>query len=70
MEADGLFFKFGEVFAPVDDMEAAERIDVLKKFCQKKLSEKSDRAEIVKTEIDAQKKELYAKFGSSINLEA
>ena len=32
LEADGLLFRFGESFIPVDDMEASDRIEQSKNY--------------------------------------
>ncbi|CAD7926754.1 unnamed protein product [Amoebophrya sp. A25] len=70
LEADGLLFRLGESFIPVDDMEAGERIEASRTKVETKLSTMTDRIETVKTEMDSLKKELYDKFGNSINLES
>lgn len=69
LEADGLMFKFGDCFVPVDDMEAGEKLEKMKGKTESLLKTMTDRIEAVKTEMDSTKKELYTKFGNSINLE-
>ncbi len=69
LEADGLMYKFGDCFLPVDDMEASERLEKQKTATEQKLAAMTDKIETVKTEMDTAKKELYDKFGTSINLE-
>eukprot|EP00933_Yihiella_yeosuensis_P026248 TRINITY_DN2036_c0_g3_i2.p2 TRINITY_DN2036_c0_g3~~TRINITY_DN2036_c0_g3_i2.p2 ORF type:complete len:127 (-),score=39.49 TRINITY_DN2036_c0_g3_i2:66-446(-) len=69
MEDEGICLKIGEAFTPVDEDAAVEKLAKLIEQSEARLSECSDEAEEVKNELDTLKKALYAKFGTSINLE-
>eukprot|EP00928_Gymnodinium_smaydae_P067965 TRINITY_DN509_c0_g2_i1.p1 TRINITY_DN509_c0_g2~~TRINITY_DN509_c0_g2_i1.p1 ORF type:complete len:129 (-),score=50.52 TRINITY_DN509_c0_g2_i1:68-454(-) len=69
METDGIMVKIGEAWTTVDEDVATEKLSKLIDDAEKRLSEVTDEIEQVKTDMDALKKMLYSKFGSSINLE-
>lgn len=69
MEEDGIMMKVGEAYTTVDEDAVLEKLNKQIADSETSLSQKSDEIETVKTELDALKKVLYAKFGSSINLE-
>lgn len=49
--------------------EAVEHLEKAKELTEAALAKYIDEAESARAEMDELKKELYAKFGSSINLE-
>eukprot|EP00928_Gymnodinium_smaydae_P067964 TRINITY_DN509_c0_g1_i1.p1 TRINITY_DN509_c0_g1~~TRINITY_DN509_c0_g1_i1.p1 ORF type:complete len:150 (-),score=49.45 TRINITY_DN509_c0_g1_i1:255-641(-) len=69
METDGIMVRIGEAWTTVDEDVATEKLARLIDDAEKRLSEVTDEIEQVKTDMDALKKVLYSKFGSSINLE-
>mmetsp|Transcript_56339 Transcript_56339/g.116379 ORF Transcript_56339/g.116379 Transcript_56339/m.116379 type:complete len:129 (+) Transcript_56339:172-558(+) len=69
MEDNGIMVKLGEVFTPVDEDSVLEKLANLIEKSEAALSQKSDEIETVRGELDSLKKVLYAKFGTSINLE-
>ncbi|CAE7351984.1 AIP3 [Symbiodinium sp. CCMP2592] len=69
MEDNGIMVKLGEVFTPVDEDSVLEKLTNLIEKSEAALSQKSDEIETVRGELDSLKKVLYAKFGTSINLE-
>eukprot|EP00438_Fugacium_kawagutii_P032955 Skav223865 [mRNA] locus=scaffold1226:140930:145722:- [translate_table: standard] len=69
MEEDGIMMKVGEAYTTVDEDAVLEKLNKQIADSETSLSQKSDEIESVKSELDALKKVLYAKFGSSINLE-
>ncbi|CAE7031304.1 pfd-4 [Symbiodinium natans] len=69
MEDNGIIVKIGEAYTPVDEDSVLEKLTNLIEKSEAALSQKSDEIETVRGELDSLKKVLYAKFGSSINLE-
>ncbi|CAE7722575.1 fam151a, partial [Symbiodinium pilosum] len=69
MEDNGIMVKIGEAYTPVDEDTVLEKLATLVETSEAALSQKSDEIEAVRGELDSLKKVLYAKFGSSINLE-
>eukprot|EP00747_Dinoflagellata_sp_TGD_P164445 gnl/TRDRNA2_/TRDRNA2_184398_c0_seq1.p1 gnl/TRDRNA2_/TRDRNA2_184398_c0~~gnl/TRDRNA2_/TRDRNA2_184398_c0_seq1.p1 ORF type:complete len:128 (-),score=59.30 gnl/TRDRNA2_/TRDRNA2_184398_c0_seq1:106-489(-) len=69
MEEEGILLKIGEAFTPVEDDEATERLSKMIDESEERLREATGEIEVVKTQLDSLKKLLYAKFGTSINLE-
>mmetsp|Transcript_9603 Transcript_9603/g.17837 ORF Transcript_9603/g.17837 Transcript_9603/m.17837 type:complete len:127 (+) Transcript_9603:73-453(+) len=69
MEDNGIMMKIGEAYTPVDEDSVLEKMAKLIETSEATLSAKSDEIEKVRGELDSLKKVLYAKFGSSINLE-
>mmetsp|Transcript_25658 Transcript_25658/g.72510 ORF Transcript_25658/g.72510 Transcript_25658/m.72510 type:complete len:129 (+) Transcript_25658:39-425(+) len=69
MESDGIFLKVGEAYTAVDEDSALEKLSKLMEDAEARYSECTDEIEQVKTDMDKLKKKLYAKFGTSINLE-
>mmetsp|Transcript_26664 Transcript_26664/g.41528 ORF Transcript_26664/g.41528 Transcript_26664/m.41528 type:complete len:126 (-) Transcript_26664:37-414(-) len=69
MEMDGLMLKVGEVYTPVEEDDVTEHLGKLKEQSEARLGECTEEIETCRNEMDALKKVLYAKFGSSINLE-
>lgn len=69
MEMDGLMLKVGEAYTPVEEDAVTDHLSKLTEQDEARLTECIDEIETVKTEMGELKKVLYAKFGSSINLE-
>ncbi|CAK8996010.1 unnamed protein product, partial [Durusdinium trenchii] len=69
MEENGIMMKVGEAYTLVDEDSVLEKLNKQIADSEASLSQKSDEIESVKSELDALKKVLYGKFGSSINLE-
>mmetsp|Transcript_9178 Transcript_9178/g.27151 ORF Transcript_9178/g.27151 Transcript_9178/m.27151 type:complete len:126 (+) Transcript_9178:55-432(+) len=69
METDGVAMRVGEAFLPADEDTALDKLNQLTDQAEARLSECVTEIEEVKTKMDALKKLLYAKFGTSINLE-
>ena len=69
MDPEGILYRFGDSFLPLDEDEATEKLEGLKSLEEAALRSLKDEIEQVKTEMDTTKKDLYAKFGDSINLE-
>merc|ERR1719473_2156102 len=69
MDSDGLQLKIGESFFKVDEDTASEYIEDLKSQAEAKLAAKSEQSDALSEEMTKLKSMLYAKFGSSINLE-
>ena len=59
----------GESFFQVSEDEAVEHIEKSTQYTEDLLAKYIDESESARTEMDELKKALYAKFGSSINLE-
>ncbi|CAJ1411137.1 unnamed protein product [Effrenium voratum] len=69
MEENGVMMKVGEAYTLVEEDTVLEKLQKLVEDSEASLSQKSDEIEKVKGDLDALKKVLYAKFGTSINLE-
>eukprot|EP00931_Biecheleriopsis_adriatica_P088463 TRINITY_DN62775_c0_g1_i1.p1 TRINITY_DN62775_c0_g1~~TRINITY_DN62775_c0_g1_i1.p1 ORF type:complete len:127 (-),score=43.79 TRINITY_DN62775_c0_g1_i1:114-494(-) len=69
MEDEGIMVKVGEAYTPVDEDSVTEKLAKMMEQAEATLKEKTEEIEGVKSELDALKKVLYSKFGSSINLE-
>lgn len=69
MEENGIMMKVGEAYTLVEEDAVMEKLGKQIADSEAALSRKSDEIESVKTELDALKKLLYSKFGTSINLE-
>ncbi|CAK0839429.1 unnamed protein product [Prorocentrum cordatum] len=70
MELDGgILMRIGEAFTGVEEDTAVENLSKLTESAEARLSQLTDEIEQVKTDMDALKKVLYSKFGTSINLE-
>eukprot|EP00930_Biecheleria_cincta_P099359 TRINITY_DN90998_c0_g1_i1.p1 TRINITY_DN90998_c0_g1~~TRINITY_DN90998_c0_g1_i1.p1 ORF type:complete len:146 (-),score=36.58 TRINITY_DN90998_c0_g1_i1:177-557(-) len=69
MEDEGIMLKIGEAYTPIDEDTATEKLAKLIETSEAQLTEKTEEIEKTKEELDALKKVLYAKFGTSINLE-
>ena len=59
----------GESFFVVSEDEAMEHLEKASDATNELLSKYIEEAELTRTEMDELKKILYAKFGTSINLE-
>ena len=68
-----LFYAFrltiGESFFVVSEEEAMEQIEKANEIAKSLLASRESESESLRTELADLKKVLYAKFGSSINLE-
>merc|ERR1712032_649476 len=69
MEEDGVLLRVGEVYTAADEDTVNERLEKCIEEDEARLRGCTDEIEEVKTQMDALKKVLYSKFGSSINLE-
>lgn len=61
--------KVGETFAPVENDDAAERVEALKEQAEKDLAAMQKKKEAMLADMNKLKAKLYAKFGKSINLD-
>ena len=59
----------GECFVSVDEDQANNYVEKVVEEKQKEMEEKQDRLEKLEKDMKSYKTYLYAKFGSSINLE-
>ncbi|KAJ8303016.1 hypothetical protein KUTeg_019412 [Tegillarca granosa] len=61
--------EIGEVFVSLKTEEANEYLEKAKELCQKDIEKNEEQCEIHKKILQDLKVELYAKFGTNINLE-
>ena len=69
LDADGMLLTVGESFFQVSEEEAMENLEKAKDLTEESLSKLVEESEQTRSEMDELKRVLYAKFGSSINLE-
>lgn len=62
-------YRIGEVFVSLKTEEANEYLEKAKELCQKDIEKNEEQCEIHKKILQDLKVELYAKFGTNINLE-
>merc|ERR1711976_961309 len=65
MEDNGLLMRIGEAWTPVEEDTVMEKLNKLTEEAESRLSEATEEIETVKGDLDALKKVLYAKFGTS-----
>mmetsp|Transcript_113059 Transcript_113059/g.243557 ORF Transcript_113059/g.243557 Transcript_113059/m.243557 type:complete len:141 (+) Transcript_113059:126-548(+) len=66
---DGILCRIGEAYTPADEDAVTAQLDGMREKAEARLIACADEIESTKTDMDALKKVLYAKFGSNINLE-
>merc|ERR1711894_612300 len=67
-ESDLVPYRIGEVFVSLKTEEANEYLEKAKELCQKDIEKNEEQSEIHKKILQDLKVELYAKFGTNINL--
>jgi len=68
-DEQGVPYQVGEVFVNLTQDEAQSEIETRKEQLEKEVKELEGKMDVVKGEMSDMKSKLYAKFGSSINLE-
>lgn len=68
-EDEKIQYKIGEVFMFIKTSKAAERIEKENEQLSEKIEVIESQIEEIDEQLDSLKKQLYAKFGSNINLE-
>uniref|UniRef100_A0A7S1G3G5 Prefoldin subunit 4 n=1 Tax=Bicosoecida sp. CB-2014 TaxID=1486930 RepID=A0A7S1G3G5_9STRA len=68
--APAFMLMLGESFVEVGEEEITERIEKLQEKGTAKIAELSEQIDVAEARMEALKKDLYGRFGKSINLEA
>ncbi|KAF6007736.1 hypothetical protein HII13_004407 [Brettanomyces bruxellensis] len=68
-EDDNVDYKIGDTFVLIKQSEAMERLENQNGYLETKITELETQIEGLDSKLGALKKQLYAKFGTAINLE-
>ncbi len=68
-EDDNVDYKIGDTFVLIKQSEAMERLENQNGYLETKITELEAQIEGLDSKLGALKKQLYAKFGTAINLE-